>query len=93
MSHVEACLKIEFCEIVAVCDLRDDRAKHAAKECEKAGAKAPAIYSGTEHIWEKMVERDDLMRFTWPRRGPGTFPWPWARWNTANMLSWKSRRR
>jgi predicted dehydrogenase len=60
MAHVAACLKIEFCEIVAVCDLRDDRAKHAAGECEKAGAKPPAIYSGTEHIWEKMVQRDDI---------------------------------
>jgi predicted dehydrogenase len=60
MSHVEACLKLEFCEIVAVCDLRDDRARHAASECEKAGAKAPAVYSGTEHIWEKMVQRDDI---------------------------------
>src|SRR5580704_8715973 len=60
LAHVAACLKIEFCEIVAVCDLRDDRAKHAASECEKAGAKPPAIYSGTEHIWEKMVKRDAI---------------------------------
>jgi len=60
MSHVEACLKIEFCEVVAVCDLREDRAKHAASECAKTGAKSPAIYSGSENIWEKMVERDDL---------------------------------
>ena len=60
MAHVAACLKIEFCEIVAVCDVFDDRAKYAASECVKGGAKAPAIYSGTEHIWEKMVERDDI---------------------------------
>jgi hypothetical protein len=60
MSHVEAALKIEFSEVVAVCDLRDDRAEHAAQVCQKASGKAPTIYSGTEHIWEKMVERDDL---------------------------------
>jgi predicted dehydrogenase len=60
MAHVAACLKIEFCEIVAVCDIFDDRAKYAASECVKGGAKEPAIYSGTEHIWEKMVERDDI---------------------------------
>jgi predicted dehydrogenase len=60
MAHLEACLKIEFCEIVAVCDLRDDRAKHAASVCEKATGKSPAIYSGSEHIWEKMVQRDDI---------------------------------
>jgi predicted dehydrogenase len=60
MSHVEACLKIEFAEIVAVCDVFDDRAKNAANACEKAGAKAPVIYSGNEHVWEKLVERDDI---------------------------------
>ena len=60
MSHVAAGLKIEFCEITAVCDLREDRAKHAASEIEKTSGKAPAVYSGTEHIWEKMVERDDI---------------------------------
>jgi hypothetical protein len=60
MAHLDACLDIECCEITAVCDLRDDRAKHAAAECVKAGAKFPAIYSGTEHVWEKMVERDDM---------------------------------
>ena len=60
MAHVAACLKIECCEITAVCDLRDDRARHAASACETAGAKPPAVYSGTEHIWEKMVERDDV---------------------------------
>jgi len=60
LAHLDACLGIEFCEITAVCDLRDDRAQHAAAQCVKAGANSPAIYSGSEHIWEKMVQRDDL---------------------------------
>ncbi len=60
MTHVSAALKIDCAEVVAVCDLRDDRAQRAANKCEQAGAKAPAIYSGTEHIWEKMVQRDDI---------------------------------
>lgn len=60
MAHVTAASKIGFSEVVAVCDWRDDRAQHAANVCEQLGRKRPAIYSGTEHIWEKMVERDDL---------------------------------
>jgi predicted dehydrogenase len=60
MAHVADCLGIEFCEIVAVCDLRDDRAQAAAAECVRRGAKRPAVYSGTEGIWEQLVERDDI---------------------------------
>lgn len=60
MTHVTDCLNIEFADIVAVCDLRDDRTQAAAAACEKKTGKAPAIYSGTETIWEKMVEREDL---------------------------------
>lgn len=60
MVHVTDCLNIEFAEVVAVCDLRDDRAQAAAAACEKKTGRKPAIYSGTENIWEKMVERDDI---------------------------------
>jgi hypothetical protein len=60
MTHVKCCLNIEFADIVAVCDLRDDRAKEAADACEKQRGKRPAVYSGTENIWEQMVDRDDI---------------------------------
>jgi len=60
MTHVTDCLNIDFAEIVAVCDWRDDRAQAAAAACETKRGKRPAVYSGTEHIWEKMVERDDI---------------------------------
>jgi len=60
MTHVHDCCNIEFAEVVAVCDLRDDRAKVAADHCEKTRGKRPEIYSGTEHIWEKMVAREDI---------------------------------
>jgi len=60
MEHVRACLGIEFAEIIAVCDLRDDRAKAAAEACAKQRGRQPAIYSGTESIWEEMVDRDDI---------------------------------
>lgn len=60
MTHVESCLGIEFADVVAVCDLRNERAVHAADICEKKRGKRPAIYGGTENIWEQMVERDDI---------------------------------
>jgi hypothetical protein len=60
LTHVNACLNLEFADVVAVCDWRDDRAKAAADACEKKRGKRPAVYSGTEHIWEQMVNRDDI---------------------------------
>ena len=60
LTHVESCLGIEFAEVVAVCDLRNERAVHAADVCEKKRGKRPAIYGGTENIWEQIVARDDI---------------------------------
>ena len=60
MTHVSSCLGIEFAEVVAVCDIVDDRAQAAAKLCEKRSGKRPAIYSGNENIWEQMVAREDI---------------------------------
>jgi hypothetical protein len=60
MTHVSNSLKLDFVDVMAVCDLRDDRAQHAAKVCADRRGRRPEVYSGTENIWEKMVERDDL---------------------------------
>lgn len=60
LTHVSSCLGIEFAEVVAVCDIFDDRAKVAADMCEKKSGKRPVIYSGNEHVWEQMVARDDI---------------------------------
>ena len=60
MTHVTNCSAIEFAEVVAVCDIVDDRAKAAADLCEKRTGKRPAVYSGNEHIWEQMVAREDI---------------------------------
>jgi hypothetical protein len=60
MEHVRSCLGTEFAEVVAVCDLREDRAQAAAQACVAQRGRLPAVYSGTERIWEKMVDRDDL---------------------------------
>ncbi|MFM7182193.1 MAG: Gfo/Idh/MocA family protein [Verrucomicrobiales bacterium] len=60
MTHVHDSLKMDFVDVVALCDLRDDRAQNAANQCEKASGKRPAVYGGSEHIWEKLVARDDI---------------------------------
>ena len=60
MTHVASCLGIEFVDVVAVCDLRPERAVHAADEVEKKRGKRPEVYGGSENIWEQMVARDDI---------------------------------
>jgi hypothetical protein len=53
-------LGVEFVDIVAVCDLRPERAKSAADSIEKARGKPPAVFGGTEHIWEKLAAMDGI---------------------------------
>jgi hypothetical protein len=60
MTHVNDSLNLEFVEVVAVCDLRADRANNAATRCEQVSGKRPEVYGGTEHIWEKLVAREDI---------------------------------
>ena len=60
LAHVNDAMGIDFVDVVALCDLRDERAQVAADRCEKAGRKRPEIHSGSETAWEKLVDRDDL---------------------------------
>lgn len=60
MTHLNDSLNIEFTEVVAVCDLRADRAERAADRCQQVRGKRPEVYGGTEDIWEKMVAREDI---------------------------------
>jgi hypothetical protein len=60
ITHLNDSLNIEFVDVVAVCDLREERANNAAKRCEQVRGKRPEVYGGTEHIWEKLVARDDI---------------------------------
>jgi hypothetical protein len=59
-SLVHEVLGLEFADIVAVCDLRPERAKSAADSIEKARGKAPEVFGGTEHIWEKLAAMDGI---------------------------------
>jgi len=53
-------LGIEFADVVAVCDLRPERAEAAAGRVEKARGKRPQVFGGTESIWEKLCELADI---------------------------------
>jgi predicted dehydrogenase len=59
-AHVSSAAATPFAEVVAVCDILDDRAKEQAEVVRKKTGKTPAIYSGDENAWEKMVARDDI---------------------------------
>jgi hypothetical protein len=53
-------LGIDFADVVAVCDLRTERAESAAGRVERARGRRPAVFGGTESIWEKLCEREDI---------------------------------
>jgi hypothetical protein len=59
-AHVAAATAIPFAEVVAVCDILDDRARGQAEVVRRRTGRTPAVYSGDENIWERMVARDDL---------------------------------
>jgi len=59
-THVISAAATPFAEVVAVCDILDDRAKEQAEVVRKQTGKTPIIYSGDENVWEKMVARDDI---------------------------------
>ncbi|MHC4558573.1 MAG: Gfo/Idh/MocA family protein [Planctomycetota bacterium] len=52
--------KKENVQVKAVCDIYPDRAKAAQQRVTRASQPKPEAYSGSEHIWKKLVERDDI---------------------------------
>ena len=51
--------KIEGVEIKAICDKRPEAVSEAKKLIEDTGNE-PVIYTGTEDIWKKVCEREDI---------------------------------
>jgi glycosyl hydrolase family 109/GFO/IDH/MocA oxidoreductase family protein len=47
-------------KVNALCDVVKDKAVHAQELVEKAGQKAPELYTEGDHAFEKLVARDDL---------------------------------
>jgi len=70
-SHVRNFLKIEGCEIVAVCDIVKSRVERAQNLAVEAGFAKPDGYSNGELDYKRMCERDDIdLVFT-------ATPWKW----------------
>ena len=70
-SHVSNFLKIKGCEIVAVCDIIEDRVVRAQNMAIEAGFPKPEGYSKGELDFKRMCERDDIdLVFT-------ATPWEW----------------
>lgn len=70
-SHVSNFLKIKGCEIVAVCDIIEDRVIRTQNMAVEAGFPKPEGYSKGEMDFKRMCERDDIdLVFT-------ATPWEW----------------
>ncbi|WP_158748659.1 Gfo/Idh/MocA family protein [Acidobacterium sp. S8] len=47
-------------QIIAICDVVQEKAAHAQSLVEKAGQKTPTLYTSGDHAFESLVARDDL---------------------------------
>ena len=47
-------------QVLAICDVVPEKAKHAQQLIEKAGQHAPELYTQSDHSYEQLVARDDL---------------------------------
>ncbi len=47
-------------KVLALCDVRREKAEHAAELVEKAGQKRPELYTAGDHDFEKLAAREDL---------------------------------
>ena len=56
-SHVSCLLTIEGVEVVALCDLSENKVMNAAEICRKAGRKQPAVYSGDMNSYKQMLDK------------------------------------
>jgi hypothetical protein len=47
-------------QVIAICDVVPEHAQHASSLVEKAGQKAPELYTKSDHDFENLVARNDL---------------------------------
>lgn len=59
-SHVNNLLKIEGCQVAAVCDIRPERTDWAKKAIVKAGFPEPAVYGKDDLDFVRMCQEQDL---------------------------------
>lgn len=55
-SHIKQLASITGVDVVAICDLKKDRAERSLKNVSKQGkGHSPKLYSGAENAWKKML--------------------------------------
>jgi predicted dehydrogenase len=59
-SHVSCLLTIDGVEVVALCDLFEDKVRNAADICGKAGRKRPSVYYGDRNTYKQMLDKESL---------------------------------
>lgn len=59
-GHVRNLLRIEGCQVAAVCDIRPGRVKWAKDAVVKAGQPEPKVYTGGDLEFERMCAEEDL---------------------------------
>jgi hypothetical protein len=47
-------------QVVAICDIVPEKAQHAGQMVEKAGQKAPELYTRGDHDYESLTKRSDI---------------------------------
>ncbi|HVS14189.1 MAG TPA: Gfo/Idh/MocA family oxidoreductase [Thermoanaerobaculia bacterium] len=59
-SHVRNFLRIEGVEVFAICDIDEPRAQEVAGWVVADGRPRPALYTGGELDWRRLLERDEF---------------------------------
>ena len=66
-SHLSNFLKVPGVEVRALCDLVPAKVERGAAKCAKAGAPAPATYTGGPEEWKRLVDSElDLVFIVTP---------------------------
>ncbi len=59
-GHINNLLKIDGVDLVAVCDIRPEKAEGSVKAAVAAGKKAPKVYTGDKNAYKKMCDSEEL---------------------------------
>ncbi len=59
-AHVRNLLRIEGCQITAVCDIRPEHAERSAAMIEEAGFPRPTLYTNGETDFQRLCAEEDL---------------------------------
>jgi predicted dehydrogenase len=59
-SHIHDTMAIDGIQIAAICDIRQNAVDQALKQITATGRKAPKVFTGDEHGFEKMLRNEKL---------------------------------